>query len=200
MQSKIDIPDQLRTLARQKLRHEYGHLITARILGFKTGEVVLKLFPDNGEHEAWAELFIAAPLRTPGEIIEFLERRIIVLFAGAMAEAPSASEVGGDYVEQYCFKSEGGGRDAGKIDEFIAIHLNISRPDQMDPVEISAGRDTLYRSLRRRAENLVRGEFDLIDALAADHVENLAPVTRGWAWGLRKQDVDVLPRIIARFP
>lgn len=200
MQSKIEMTDDLRELARQKLRHEYGHLIAARILGFQTGEVVLKLFPENGEHAAWAELFVATPLRTLSEIVDFLERRIVVLFAGAMAEASSAADVGGDYVEQHSFKSEGGARDEGKIHEFIAVHQNISRPDHMDTDDISAGRRLLYSTLRRRAEILVRNEFELIDALAADHVGNLAPVTRGWAWGLRKQDVDALPKIVARFP
>lgn len=199
MQPKLEMTDSLRALARQKLRHEYGHLIAARISGFQTGEVGLKLFPENGEHVAWAELFIATPLRTLSEIVDFLERRIVVLFAGAMAEAPSATDVGGNYVEQHSFTSEGGARDEGKIHEFIAVHQNISRPDRMDTVDVSAGCESLYSTLRSRAATLVRNEFELIDALAADHVGKLTPVTRGWSWALRKQDVDSLPKIIARF-
>jgi hypothetical protein len=193
MEPTAAVPDDLKTFARQKLRHEYGHLISARILGFQTGEVGLKLFPENREHEAWSEIFINTPLLTTDDIAEFLERRIVVLFCGAMAEAPCADDVGGDYVEQICFKSDGGSRDEGKIHEFIALHQNIRRPDQIDPVAISAGRRSLYMTLRGRGADLIFEEFELIDGLAADHVEHLMPVTRGWSWALRKQDVDALP-------
>lgn len=194
-----EFPQDLKQFTCQKLRHEYGHLVVARLLGFETGEVVIQVFPEDRQHKAWSEIFLGMPLRTTAEIANFLERRIVILFSGAMSEAPCAEEVGGSYVEQICFKLDGAGGDESKIREFIAVHQNITKPDQTDPVAISQGRESLYHELRDRAAQFVQNEFELIAELAADHADQLRPVSRGWSWGVMKTDVDALPRLVARF-
>jgi hypothetical protein len=199
MSEYADLPEELRTFACQKLRHEYGHLVSARVMGFQTGEVALKLIGKDRHHRARAELFVHVPLRDTAGIIDYLERRVIVLFSGALAEASSIAEVGGKYVEEQCFKSEGGARDQEKIFELIALHQNISRPDSMEPNDVNAGRQNLYASLRTKAAKLVGDEFELIDGLASDHVAELKPNSHGWSWGLGKAEVDALARIAARF-
>lgn len=69
----------------------------------------------------------------------------------------------------------------------------------MEPANVSSGRAELYKTLRMRAAELVREEFDLIDVLAIDHVRRMQPNRRGWSFGLEKHEVDSLPKIVSRF-
>jgi hypothetical protein len=69
----------------------------------------------------------------------------------------------------------------------------------MEAEDVATGRVSLYKTLRSRAASLVRQEFGLIDGLAGDHVADLRPNRDGWSWGIQKNDVDILPRIVTRF-
>lgn len=196
-EKNLPIPPEKYDFLRQKARHEYGHLICARMLGFNTGNVTLKLLSLEGDHRAATEIMIHEPIRNQRDIIDFLERRIVTLFSGSMAEAPCAEDVGDEYVEEICFQSDGGGNDHGKIQELIGLHLNISQPDSMSESEIVSGRSILYAKLRARSAQMIRNEYDLIDSLAAQHAAQIRWLNVGW--GYTSQDIDAMPQIQARF-
>jgi hypothetical protein len=63
------------------IRHECGHLIIARSLGFSTGGI--KLSPT----EAGASIDLLLSLKSLDEVLEFIERRVQVLYAGSLAES-----------------------------------------------------------------------------------------------------------------
>jgi hypothetical protein len=189
----VEIPDELRHLIRQKARHEYGHWVIARMLGFKPGEVTLRVLNKEGHHEGTSSIDTYRPLARTEEILDYLERRMQILFAGALAEAPDAAMVGDDYVETTCFTSGGGAHDAGKIHELIALHINLSQPDGDDPM----ARAKLYQAMRASAETMVFREFPLISALADRHAQKLTVLERGW--GYSRENIESTPEFENRF-
>lgn len=174
------IPEDLRPLLRQKARHEYGHLISARAMGFPTGEVTLRILSLEGHHIGTSEVMIHQPLREMSAIQDYIERRVVILFSGAMAEAACENDVGGDYVEQICFRNEGAAHDHGKIEELIGLHMNVSQPGKMSAHDVIEGRSRLYAELRRRSAALVKKEYALIADLAAQHEAKLVELNLGW--------------------
>ena len=64
------------------IRHECGHLVVARSLGFPTGGIHLSAA------EAGASIDLLLSLKTMDEVLEFIERRVQVLYAGSLADTP----------------------------------------------------------------------------------------------------------------
>jgi hypothetical protein len=67
-------------------RHEAGHLIAARALGFETGDILLS------QTQGGAEIDIYPSLPTISDAIQFIEDRIIILYAGALAQSMRQKE------------------------------------------------------------------------------------------------------------
>jgi hypothetical protein len=76
---------------RRWIRHECGHLISAKALGFTTHEIRI------GPGEAAASLDLLPSLRTMQEAAQFCEARIQILFAGVLAESLHDGDV--DYTK-----------------------------------------------------------------------------------------------------
>jgi hypothetical protein len=74
------------------LRHEAGHMVMAKVLGFDTG--ILTYSPAC----AGAQIVLDLPLPDIPTLVNFIERRTMVLYAGSMAEAlnADASDIDGD--------------------------------------------------------------------------------------------------------
>lgn len=192
------VPEKLNQLVSQKCRHEYGHYIAARVLGFRTGNVTFRLTSENGDHVGTSEVMVQMPLIETTALIDYIERRVVVLFSGVMAETPFSDDIGGEYVEEVL--SQGGGEsDSAKITELVELHLNLTATDAMEATTRRSARSILMKRLRRRSEDIVRAEYSLIAALAAEHTGRMTEVTRGWAWGFAAEDLDAMAPIKDRF-
>jgi hypothetical protein len=62
-------------------RHEFGHLVVAKLLGFKTGEVSVSPL------KAGCGVILQPSLPTLDEVVPYLEKRIQILFAGVAAQS-----------------------------------------------------------------------------------------------------------------
>ena len=192
------IPEQLNAFVSQKCRHEYGHYIAARVLGFRTGNVTFRLTSENGDHVGTSEVMVHMPLIETAALIDYLERRVVVLFSGGMAETPFSEDIGGEYLEDVLSKG-GGESDSAKITELVELHLNLTATDAMEASARCSARTILMKRLRRRSEDIVRAEYSLIAALAAEHAGRMTEVSRGWAWGFTAEDLDAMALIKGRF-
>src|SRR5271156_3522275 len=76
------------------IRHECGHLVVARSLGFPTGGIHLSAA------EAGASIDLLLSLKTMDEVLEFIERRVQVLYAGSLAESLVRKKVQDDVVNK----------------------------------------------------------------------------------------------------
>ncbi len=180
----------LRTEIRKILRHEVGHLVMAKIMGFKTGSISFVMHDLRGAHEASAEVFLQNSLLSVSEVANYLERRIMVLFAGALAEAVDIDDVGGISARKSI--SEGDGRtDGDKVQDLVHLLRNIRCPHTASTEQMSDELNSIWNGLWEKSAAIVKQEYVLLKELAA----NLAPRIQmiGERLYLDSQDVDVLP-------
>lgn len=120
----------LMTHVRRVARHEAGHFVVARALGFTTTGIAVTMLTVDGGHsgEAAIEVYGSAPAIE--DVTSYLRRRIAVLYAGAIAEASAAGVVDQANFEQ-CLR-EGGANDKLKIGELIQLLRNIVHPAERE--------------------------------------------------------------------
>jgi hypothetical protein len=106
------------------VRHECGHLLLARNLGFPTGGIQLR------EKTAGAEIDLVLSLRNIEEQLTYLEKRIQVLFAGALAESIRGGQVQGDVAFNLLDSpTASAGHDFAKIKELLRLWVGLRYPN-----------------------------------------------------------------------
>jgi len=109
-------------------RHEAGHYVAARALGFKTGSIKLTIIDlEGGYHLGGSEVELDRALYKIDDIMKYLEDRVQVLYAGALAQSLSNGKVVcEDAVE--ILKKRGGWADLANAREHIPLIRNIRYP------------------------------------------------------------------------
>lgn len=190
------IPDEMRAFVLQKCRHEFGHYIVAKALGFGTGNLSFKLDSLDGHHVGSSEVMVQTPTPDVTSILSYLERRILVLYSRAIAE-PTLEQGLNERAAQQVLAGGGAEGDLVKIRELVAVHLNISRPDAMDDEARVTAQQELMKRLFQEAMRLVRAEHALISDLAASLAQRVTVL--GTGAGLGAKDIDELDCMKRRF-
>lgn len=177
-------------------RHEAGHYVAARVLGFKTGAIEFTMLDLTGAHRASADIFLACPLHDTPSIGDYLERRITVLYAGVWAESLQNGELDPEIAEQ-SLTSGGGVHDHQKARELIQLLRNIRFPEAKSEEEINAGLATIYEELWMRAADIVKADHEMVEGLGC-RVVSLA-TELGEPVGLSEAQLESLPAIKKRF-
>ncbi|WP_157201075.1 hypothetical protein [Massilia sp. Root351] len=113
--------EELRWYVDQIAQHEVGHAIAARLLGFSTGTITLNLVAADGNHIATTAIDLDTPSLDQKGLREYLEKRIMVLMAGSMAEAESTRYVRENFEEAFLVATS----DQQKCDELFQVLLNM---------------------------------------------------------------------------
>lgn len=177
-------------------QHEVGHYIAARVLGFRTGPISLTVVDFNRAHHATAEITLFCGLRDLQSIEDYLERRITVLYAGALAESLSNGQVDNALAIESLTKG-GAKSDFDKARELIQTLRNIRFPDATIEKEVQANLDALDNQLWNKAVEIVTAESTIIQGLgrrlAGDVKHTNEKVT------LSHEELEELPVIRNRF-
>jgi len=180
------IPEEMREFVAALARHEVGHAIAARVRGYVTGSLTLRVTSASGDHEATAEQYLGKATANLTELVTYLEDRIVILMAGAMSEAPCRDRVGQRFDERFREAT----LDHARAMEFVQLLENISEVPNEDGLSI-------YRRLRAQTKELVVSEFDVISQLALSLSDPVTVFGRGW--GMSREDFEVHPAFIKRF-
>ncbi|WP_224790531.1 peptidase M41 [Pseudomonas fluorescens] len=180
------MPAAVREHALQIAHHEMGHYAVARTLGFETGGVTLAVTMDL-RHKGGACITLARSIASMQAMKDYLEARIIVLFAGAMAQTlPSTparkKRVDTSQAAAILNGAFGAERDDAKIRELRHLLRNITWPDT-DPASsdsITAELKALNDRLWIRAQETVEALADTITKLAEQLVNRMVLVEQ---WG-----------------
>lgn len=171
------LPHHLWPLARRVAQHEMGHYVVARALGFRTGDVSIEITGPFDGHYGGAAVTLPEPLSSLSDVQTYLERRVLVLYAGAAAETLPLSapekRVDNDLAVKTIRNPEHGTeQDHAKARELIHVLRNISDPaaNPTDDIATQAQLDELDAKLWRRAVELVESYAETIVALG----DNLA--------------------------
>ena len=186
-------PD-LKARAQRVARHECGHYIVARALGFATGFCSVTINFPNG-HKGEAETTLPTALRSISDIDAYLVRRVKVLYAGSLAEALDASGI--DEKQALINIRTGGEQDHAKARELIHIIRDLRHPDTTTE-DSQPELDAIELELWNGAADIVIAERDIIEGLGkrlASEVKDYE--TRAM---LSADVIDALPSIQKRFP
>jgi hypothetical protein len=136
-----------------KIRHECGHLIVARLLGFPTGEI--RLSPA----EAAAGIDLMLSLKTIGEVIEFIERRVQVLYAGSLAESLDRNRIQNQRAHDLLLSTAA--HDFAKVKELVRMWVGLKHPDVTES-EFQNKLTNIKDRLGNQAAELVETHAELI--------------------------------------
>jgi len=180
------LPGAVRDRALQIAHHEMGHYVVARTLGFATGGVTLAVTMDL-RHKGGASINLARSISSMESMKEYLESRMMVLMAGAMAQTfpskPSAARRVDKSKATTLLKGEQGAeQDYAKIRELQHLLRNITCPDT-DPASserMAAQLKALTERLWARTQAIIEDQADTIAELAGALVDGMVIVEQ---WG-----------------
>lgn len=181
------LPDHLRVRARKIARHEFGHYVTARLMGFRVGQVSIELTGEFEGQRGETAINLTNNLHSLDDARSYLERRVLVLYAGAISEVlPLNRSSNFDNEEAInIFNNPGLGaeQDRTKVVELIHALRNISytTTDISDEAATQANLSELTDRLWKKATELVHEYASTIGGLA----DNLA----GQVTGLKQRAV-----------
>lgn len=178
------------------IRHECGHLVIAKALGFKTGGIEL------GETQAHAELDIIPSCATLAEVEDFIERRVFVLYAGAIAQSLQNKQI----VPPVCIKllQTTALDDWRKIQEYVRMLAGIKHPRCTTEVDFKPKLKEVDDCIATRAGELVDKHKELIFELTNFFLSQrmVAPRVRGRppeTFALSRDEIDNFPPMRAAF-
>lgn len=177
-------------------QHEAGHYIVARVLGFRTGSISLTITDLSGGHRAGSEIIPACALSGDESIVDYLERRVIVLYSGALAESISNGQLDNDSALK-SIRTGGGMRDYDKARELIQLIRNLKYQSAATEEEIQNGLDLIDNELWNRAAAIVETEHLLIVGLGSRLASEMNFV--GQSFTLSEEELESLPSIQERF-
>ncbi|EJM87320.1 hypothetical protein PMI34_03627 [Pseudomonas sp. GM74] len=189
------MPPAVRDHAWQIAHHEMGHYVVARALGFATGGVTLTVTMDL-RHQGGASINLARSISSMETMKEYLEARMMVLLAGAMAQTlpskPSATKRVDKLKATTILKGEQGAeQDYAKIRELQHLLRNIVYPDtdpalsELITAELKAMTDRVWG----RTQKIIEDQAETIAELAAALVDGMVIVEQ---WGRAADTYEVV--------
>jgi hypothetical protein len=169
MRRKIDI-----------LRHEAGHLVVGKLLGFETGLIRLT------DKDAGAEITLTPHLADIPSLVDYIKRRVVVLYAGVASEALRSTKI--DQAQALKdFSSEAGMNDFAKIRELLLLLAGIECGES----DRQAVLDRYVEEYANRAGELVE-KYALLVHEVAKELANAIPASGAELSGVK---VDALPSV-----
>ena len=157
------------------VRHECGHLLVARNLNFATGDIQLL------EQTAGAGIELVLSLRNIEEVLSYLEKRIQVLFAGALAESIRGGQIQCDVAFNLMDSpTASAGHDFAKIKELLRLWVGLSCPD-LTQKEFGDRLTELKDRLCEEVRAFIEANIPRIDELALFFLDELEKSDAGLA-------------------
>jgi hypothetical protein len=148
-------------------RHEAGHIVMARKIGFSTGGIKISSL------QAQAEIDLFPSITNTTEALAFLEGRVKVLYAGALAESLHDGEI--DCERTNGFLESTATHDFAKIRELVRIAAGILSPG-VSKKDFEAELERVNQTWGREAGEIVEANANLIHAL----VDHMLMLRRRW--------------------
>jgi|GEM_PF-1937851 len=179
------LPINDRWYVEQIARHEMAHIVVAKALDFNTGKATLVLKSPDGSHEGTSVINTEFPTPSLSDVSNYLDRRVMILLAGYLAEPTEANARQNSTYEIVSTKIAES--DLQKARELIRVKLNIE--GMLHP---SAAHENLH-ALVQRALAIVEANFKIISTLAKRFSEKMEFYGQGIGW--EGWEIDQQPEI-----
>ena len=183
-------------LARPICRHEFGHHVAARLLGFKTGIVRVEISEGGRWHRASSLIVPTEPHASLQSVESYLCRRIVVLLSGVCAEALNDQSGRVAIKEAKSLLETTAGSDGEKALELCALlyGLQFAGSFTAGSIETAYGPAKLCDDLLGRAAALIEGRLEVVLKLTE---ELLAKVQPGEVASLDARVLDAHPLLVS---
>ena len=177
-------------------KHEAGHYVIARCLGFPVGAISIQITNQSGAHDAGSEVILFQPLTDADAILRYAEKRVQILYAGALAQTLNNSATDHRAAVKY-LHSLPGKSDYDKAREMIQLIRNIKYPADTGDPEVQVHLDEIDQSLWVSTNGLVVRETEVIERLAERIIFEVKFI--GMKYTINSADINALPAINERF-
>ncbi|MBY3031654.1 hypothetical protein HF265_21630 [Rhizobium leguminosarum] len=186
------MPPHLIEKAQAVARHEVGHWAIGYCLGFKVGDISI-VIQEVDHYRGHAVIELESDLSSLELVESYLRRRIMVLFAGVMAESLKPNGVPQkDYAKNELEKG-GATNDHKGIRELLRVLRGVAYGPPRHKKKLQGELDTLNDELWNATEALVMKHHKLILGLGGAIAEKAS--ARGKAFGLTETQIVVLPDV-----
>ena len=173
-------------------QHEVGHYIAARIFGFKTGDLSLELTDLAGAHNGGAVIELVRSLDNIEKIKNYIEERIIILYAGVLSENMNNGTIDQEAANESLKTT--GANDFAKVRELLNLLNSILYTDEKDAQkELEKINDNLWG----KALKLVEQESKLIEGVASKFASFIKETHTKYI--LSEKDLEKIPNLQKRF-
>lgn len=191
----MPLPTAVRERALQIAHHEMGHYVIARALGFATGGVTLSVTMDL-RHHGGAAITLARPMTSIEAMTHYLEARMMVLLAGAMAQTLPSTPACGNRIDKskaiaILKGAQGAEQDYAKVKELQNLLRNLTCPDTdpKSPERITAELKLITDRVWSRTQTAVEERAETIAELAVALVGGMVIVEQ---WGRAADTYEVV--------
>jgi len=192
------MPNHLRPMALRVAKHEAGHFIVGRVHGFWCGDCSATIVHANGAYHGGADIKLACSLTSLEDVRGYLERRIQVLYAGAVAESLTSLGKVDNQIAIDRLKSAAKD-DYSKARELIQLVRSIQHPECKSEPEWQAQLNEIDSKMWNAAAVCVEAEHELIQGVAERLTDELMGAGLGATATLRAEEVNSMPAIVDRF-
>jgi hypothetical protein len=193
------MPERLRPIVRRVAMHEAGHYVVGRTHGFEVGDCTATILDMNGGHRGGSETKLARTLESLEQVGIYLQQRVQVLYAGALAESLSQLGEVDNNVALNCIHKGGAQDDHSKARELIHLIRNLMYPRDSSREEMQAHLDEIDSTAWNAAAACVEAEHTVIQGVAGFLADALMRVKLRVEARITAAQINALPGIIARF-
>jgi hypothetical protein len=179
------------------VRHEFGHLVIAKVVGFSTGDIKLKT------SQAGAQVDLLPTFSTLANVQDYCERRIKVLYAGPCAEALNGGRVDLNAGRRLLMTTSA--NDHAKIRELTRIICGVTCPSIKDVAEFAHQLKEIDNALAEETVRMVEQDASLIKNLTVFFMKKLDEEERRLGhqpieFIMPRDAIDAFPGVTSRFP
>jgi hypothetical protein len=184
--------DQSVVKLRAMVRHEFGHVVAAKLLGFTTGSVTVTVV-DGQLDEGRSEITLTPIFKDLKAVAEYAQRRIQVLYAGTGAEAFDGKETDGIRAEELLKTTAK--NDHAKIRELLRIVAAIRHPGVIDYQKLGELTTMVDTGLRLKSGDIVEQHGGLIVDLTEFFIKQMKKRSLGATFTLPSAEIDSFPGV-----
>lgn len=157
--------------AKSVAKHELGHWFAARHLGFNEDfiDIEITFYEQNiskSGHAGSAHFSPVPVLAKQSDTLEYIEKRIICLQAGAISQSYNVeTDVVDDDIVFELYESDAS-VDFGKFNELAIIAVGISNSEVIDLNNVDRLKQDYIQECHVKTFNLLNGKFELINLMA----------------------------------
>lgn len=184
----------LKSLILELAKHEAGHYVVGRTLGFDVGGISLKMLDAHGGHSGTSTILLSVPTKGIEEVVSYLRKRLAVLYAGVVAQV-TVDGVPDQNRFVACLK-QGAAGDKSKADELLNVLRNVICQSESKEKFESELTNLETEAIQQALEIIVSAKscVDNIAALLASRVKTI-----GQEYTVSRAEIEQLPTVIAEF-